>query len=122
MFHNLTNQPPILDKTPNLLGQRILHVVLLSGQINIDARALTRKDLCVKRVFREIHSGAIDLVEQNGGQGTEDLESEVGAFDDVDGANEGVNDEGGAGRVVEGEGVGFAVDADCGVFAAGDED
>lgn len=50
------------------------------------------------------------------------MQRKVGALDDIDGADERVDDERCAGRVIEREGVCLAVDADGGVFAARDED
>lgn len=125
MFHNLTNQHPIPDHTFDLLRQRTFAIIVLlrpPQQIDIDSRALTGKDLGGQTIAAEINRGAIDLIEQDGGQGAEDLKGEVGAFDDVDGGDEGVDDEGDGGAVVEGDGVGLVGDADGRFGAAGDED
>ena len=47
---------------------------------------------------------------------------EFGAFDDVDRGDEGVDDEGDGGAVVERDGVAFAVDTDGGLGTAGYQD
>ena len=122
MLHNLANDLAPLDKAPDLLRQGILAIIILGGQVDVDARALAREDLRVLAVIAEVDSRAIDLIEEHGGQGADDLEGEVGALDDVDRGDEAVDDDGGARRVVDGDGVGLAVDADRRVLAARDED
>ena len=122
MLHNLTHHLPILDKAPNLLRQRVLAIIVLGGQVDINAGALAGEDLGILAVLAEVDGRAIDLVEEHGGQGADDLEGEVGALDDVDRGDEAVDDDGGARRVVDGDGVGLAVDADGCVLAARDED
>jgi hypothetical protein len=122
MLHNLTNNLAPFDIAPNLLRQRILAIIILGGQVDIDARALAREDLRVLAVLTEVDGRAIHLIEEHGGQGADDLEGEVGALDDVDRGDEAVDDDGGARRVVDGDGVGLAVDPDGRVLAARDED
>ena len=122
MLHNLAHNLAILDEAPDLLGQRVLAIIVLGGEVDVDARALAGEDLRVLAVLAEVDSRTIHLIEEHGGQGADDLESEVGALDDVDGGDEAVDDDGGARRVVDGDGVGLAVDADGRVLAARDED
>lgn len=125
MVHNLTDQHPIPDHTPDLLGQgtfAIIVVVRPAGQIDIDGRALAGKELGPQTLGAEIDGRAVDLIEQDSGQGAEDLEGEIGAFDDVDGGDETVDDEGDVGAVVERDGVCLVEDADGGFGAAGNED
>jgi hypothetical protein len=122
MLHNLTNNLAPLNVAPNLLRQRILAIIILSGQVDIDARALAGEDLRVLAVLAEVDGSTIHLIEEHGGQGADDLEGEVGALDDVDRGDEAVDDDGGARRVVDGDGVGLAVDADGRVLAARNED
>lgn len=50
------------------------------------------------------------------------MEGEVGALDYVDRGDERIDDDGCAAGVVDGDGVGLAVDADGRVLAARDED
>jgi len=45
MFHNLTNKLTILDIAPDLLGQRVLSVVIFGRQVDVDTTALACKDL-----------------------------------------------------------------------------
>ena len=121
MLHDLTNQLPIPNHALHLLRQRPLHVIVIVAfprHDDIDARAQTREDLRPETFAAEIEGRAVDLVEHDGRQGAEDLHLELGALDDVDGGDEGVDDEGDGGAVVERDGVGFAVDADGGFRAA----
>ena len=125
MLHNLAHHRPIPHKSLNLFRQRPLHVVILfvrTGQIDIDARAHTSEHFRAQTLSSQVDSRRIDLVEQDGGQCAEDLHLEFRALDDVDGRDEGVDDEGAAGAVVEADGVGLADDADGGLGAAADED
>lgn len=84
MLYNLAHNLAILDKTPNLLGERVLAVIILAGQVDVDAGALARENLRVLAVLAEVDGCAVDLVEQDRGQGADDLEGKVGALDDVD--------------------------------------
>lgn len=122
MLYNLTDNLAILDVTPDLLGKRVLRVIVLSREIDVNAGALAGEDLGVLGVLSEVDGSAVDLVEEDGGEGADDLEGEVGALDDIDGGDEGVDDDGRAGGVVDGDSVCFAVDADSGVLAARDKD
>ena len=125
MVHNLTNQNPIPHHTLQLLRQRTLPIIVLltpARQIDINRGALAGKDLGAEAVGAEIDGGAVDLVEHDGGQRAEHLQREGRAFDDVDGRDKRVDDEGDAGAVVERDGVCFVDDADGGFRAAGDED
>jgi hypothetical protein len=122
MLNDFADKLAVLDVCPDLLRQRILTIVILTRQVDIDTRALAREDLRVLAILAEVDGRAVDLVEQHCGQGADDLEREVGALDDVDRGDERVDDDGCAARVIDGDGVGLAVDADGGVLAAGDED
>ena len=122
MLNDFTDDLPVLNIAPDLLRQRVLSVVVFAGQVDVDARALACKDLCVLAVLAEVDCCAVDLVEENGGQRADNLQGEVGALDDVDGRDERVNDDGCARGVVDGDSVCLAIDADGGVLAAGDED
>lgn len=96
MLDNLTNHLSILDPTPHLLGQGVLSIVVLAGQVDVDAGAFACEDLGVLAVLAEVDCCAVDLVEQDGGEGADDLEGEVGALDDVDRGDERVDDDRGA--------------------------
>jgi hypothetical protein len=96
MLNNLTDNLPVLDVASNLLRQRVLRVVVLARQIDIDAGALACKDLCVLAVLAKVNGRAVNLVKKDGGQGADNLKCEVGALDDVDGGNERVDDDRGA--------------------------
>ena len=121
MFDNLTNDPTIPDHTPDLLGQRTFLVVIvlrLPRHIHVDAGALAREDLRAQTLLAQVDGGAIDLIEHDGGQSAEHLEGKLRTFDDVDGGDEGVDDQRHGTAVVERDRVGFVVDADGGLGAA----
>lgn len=122
MLDNLTDNLSVLDVTPDLLWQGVLRVIVLGRQVDVDTRALAGEDFSVLAVLAEVDGCAVDLVEEDRGQGANDLERKVGALDHVDRRHKRIDDDGCARRVVDGDGVCFAVDADGGVFAAGDED
>ena len=124
MLHNLTNQHPVPDHMLHLLRHRPLHIIILlplPRQNDIHARAQTRKDLGAETLLAQEHGRAIHLVEHDGRHRAQDLQLELGALDHVDRGDERIDDEGGADAVVQGDGVGFAVDADGGFGAAADE-
>ena len=125
MFHDLTKYSPVPYHTLDLLRHSSLRIILLlrpARHINIHSRTLTRENLRAERLPAQIQLRGVDLIEHDGWQGTEDLHLEFGAFDDVDAADEGVDDERDGSAVVEGDGVCFADDADGGFGAARDED
>ncbi len=125
MLHNLRHQPPIPDHTLHLLRQRPLLIIILlrpPRQHHIHARAQTRKHLRPQTLPAQIHRRPIHLIQHDRRQHAQHLHLELRALDDVNGGHEAVDDEREAGAVVDGDGVGFAGDADGGFGAAGDED
>ena len=95
MLHNLTNHIPIPYHTLNLLRHSPLGIIILlrpPRHIDIDARTLTREDLRAERLPAQIQLRRIDLIEHDSRQGTQDLHLEFGGLDDVDAADEGVDD------------------------------
>jgi len=119
VLHDLADKFSVFDISPDLLGHRALGKVRVGrGEVDVDARRLAGEYFCVGRVLAQVNDGVVDLVEEEGRQGTQDLESEARALDDVDGADEGVDDDGRLFRVVNGDGICLAVDANVGVFAA----
>ena len=126
MLHHLTNHHPIPNHTPNLLGKRALPIISLPSlprrHHHIHAGALTRQHLGRQTASAQVDGGAVDLVEQHGGHDAIDLELEAGRLDDVEAGDERVDEDGEAGAVVDGDGVGLAADADHALAAAGDED
>lgn len=126
MLNNLTNKLAILEVGLNLFRKRTFFRVLvrslLRRQHDVDTGGLTGEDLCTQTLLVQVNSGAVDLVEQEGGDHTVDLEGELGRLDDVQTANQGVNDYRQAVAVVNGNGVGLAVDLDDRLATPGDED
>lgn len=127
MFHNLRPQPPPLNPRPQLLRHRRLPIIALPilplrWQINIYPRALTRKHLRCQTLPPQVNTRAIHLVQQDRRHLIQDLHGEGGAFDHVYGRDERVEDKTKLGRGVDGDCVGFAVDAEGGGFAFCDED
>lgn len=96
MLDDLTHHLAVLNPAPDLLRERVLRIVVLAREVDVDAGALACEDLCVLAVLAEVDGRAVDLVEEDCGEGADDLEGEVGAFDDVDGGDERVDDDGGA--------------------------
>ena len=104
MLDNLTNDPSIPDRTPDLLRQRAFLVVVilrLSGDIDVDACALAREDLRGQTLLAEVNGGAVDLIEHDGRQRPKHLERKLWTLDNVDGGNKGVDDQGHGSAVVE---------------------
>ena len=104
MLHDLADQLSVLDVTPELLRDRALGVIAIlvfRRQVDVDARALAGEDFRVRAVLRQVDLGRINLVQQDCGYGAEDLEGEIGAFNDVYRADERVDDEGCACAVVD---------------------
>lgn len=125
MLYNLTYHAPISHESLDLLGQRPLHIVVFlagTGEVDVDARAHAGEHLGAQALPAQVDGCRVDLIEQDGGEGAEDLHFEFGALDDVDGGDERVDDQRAAGAVVQADGVGFADDADGRFGAAGDED
>jgi hypothetical protein len=126
MLHHLTNHDPIPHHTPNLLRKRTLAIIrlptLLSRYHYIHAGALTRQHLGVEAGRTEVDGGAVDLIEQHGRHDAVDLQLEAGRLDDVETGDERVDEDGEAGAVVDGDGVGLAAHPDHALAAAGDED
>ena len=88
MLNDLTNYLSVLDPTPDLFREWVLGVIILTWQVDVDARTLACENLCILTVFAQINGCPIDLVEEYGRQSANDLQSEVRALDDVDGGDE----------------------------------
>jgi hypothetical protein len=101
MGHNLVDNLslPFVVVGADLRGQRQFLVVLVGAgdDVQVDARGLAGEDLGTGGLLTEIDGSTVDLIQHDSGNGTVDLELKVGGLDDVDGGDEGVNDEGEAG-------------------------
>jgi hypothetical protein len=124
MLNNLSHELPILDESPQLLGQWALPAVIFIArgwQNNVDARALAREHFRVQTVLAQVDRSTIDLVQHDRREGASDLDREVGTLNHVNGADQGLNQELSASAVVDADGVGLALHDDGGVLAARDE-
>lgn len=91
MFDNLTNYlAPLTNISPQLFRQRhflvitfIIIAVPTFENVEVDARAFAREDFGAHAFLAEVDLRAVDGVHKDGGQVAEDLEREVGGFDDV---------------------------------------
>ena len=125
MFYNLTHNLPIPDDTLDLLRHRPFRIIVLlrsSRDVDVDARALTRKDLGAQGLPAQVDLRRIDLVEHDRRQCAEDLHLELRTLDHVHAADQGVNGKGDLGAVVERDRVRLADDPDGGFGAPRDED
>ena len=122
MINNLTNDLAILDVGPELFGKRTLFGIvvgsLLGRKHNVHRRTLAGKDLCAQALLVQVDNSAVDLVEQERGDDAVDLQGELGRFDDVQTTDQGVDDNGQAAAIVDGNGIGLVVDLDDGFVAA----
>jgi hypothetical protein len=90
MFHNITHHLPTSpNNRPNLLRQRHLLIILLPAlkNIQVNPRTFTREDFRAHTVFTQINLSAVYGVHEDGGECAQDLESEVGGFDHIDGGD-----------------------------------
>lgn len=126
MLNDLVDQNAVLHVCLDLLGNgAFLGIIvgsLLRGEHDVDCSALAGEDLGGQALLAQVDGSAIDLVQEEGGDDTVYLEGELGGLDDVKAADERVDDEGEAGAVVDGDGVGLVVDLDDSLVAARDED
>lgn len=126
ILDNLVNNLAILNVRLNLLRKRTFLGIfirpLLRRKHDVNSRALTREHLRVQALLAQVDSSAVHLVEQKSRDDTVDLESELGRLDNVQTADERVDDDGDAGAVVDGDGVCLVVDLDDGLVTPGDED
>jgi len=123
MLNNLSNKPPILDESPQLLRQRALPAIILIAsrrQNNIHTRALARKHLRVQAVLAQVDRSAIDLVQHDSRQRASNLDRKVGTLNHIHGADERLDQKLRARAVVDADGVGLALHDDGGVLAARD--
>lgn len=126
MLNDLIHQHTILDVSLDLLRDRALLGVLISTflgrEVKVDIAALASENLGSKTLLTKVDRGTIDLVQQDSRDDTIDLQSELGRLDDVEATHEGVDDDRQAITVVNGNGIGLAVDLDDALVTAGDED
>ncbi len=125
MLYNLRNHLPIPHKTPQLLWQGLLHIVVVRESpwhVDVDTSTLACQDFRVERLGAEIDYCSIDLVKHDGWQHTQHLHLKFGALDDIDGTDERVNDQGALHAVVHRYGVRFPDDSDGSFGAAGNKD
>lgn len=125
MFHNLTDHHPIPNHALNLLRQRPLYIIIVLAhprQVDVHPRTFTRKHLGAQTVPAEIQRRAVHLIQHDRRQRAQNLHFEFRGFDDVDGGNEAVDDQGYLSAVVQRDGVGFADHADGRLRTPGDED
>lgn len=126
MLDNLTNKLAILKVGLDLFRKRTFFGVLVRSlvrrQHDVDTGGLTGEDLRTQTLLVQVDRSAVDLVEQEGRNHAVDLEGELGRLDDVQTANQRVNDDGQTIAVVNGDGVGLAIDLDDRLVTTGDED
>lgn len=125
MLHNLRHQRPVPNYTLYLLRQRLLFVIVLltpSRYNYVDARTQTREDFRPQALPSEVNRRPINLVEHNRWQGAQHLHLELWALNDVHSRDEGVDDKGYGGAVIERYSICFAVNTDGSFGAARDED
>lgn len=105
MFDDLGHQDTVLDVTLDLLGDRALLGVLVSTLLgrehDIHARRFTAEDFQVNAGRGKVDGGPIDLIQQQGGHDAVDLQRELGGLDHFETADEGVDDDGETGAVVD---------------------
>ena len=126
MFNNLAHQDTVLDVALELFRHRALLGVLISalrwGKVDVNSRGFASEDLSVEALLSKINSGAVNLVQQQSRNNAVDLHSKLGTLDDVETADERVDDEGETNTVVNGDSISFVRDLDDGLIAASDED
>lgn len=126
MLDDLVNNLAVLNIRLNLLRNRTLLGIFIRSFLwrkhDVNSRALTREHLCVQALLAQIDSSAVHLVKQKSRDDTVDLESKLGRLDDVQTADERVDDDRQASAVVDGDGVCLVVDLNNGLVTPGDED
>lgn len=125
MLHDFTHEHTILDVALELLWQRALLSVIISAllrrKVDVDSRGLAGKDLGVETLLTEVNGSAVNLVQEQGGGSAVNLESKLRTLDNIETADQGVDDERKAITVVDGDGVGLVSDLDDGLVATSDQ-
>lgn len=97
MLDNLAYQGTILDVALDLFGDRALLGIIIGSILrrehDVNGSALAGEDLSAETLLAEIDGSAVDLIQQDGGDEAVDLQSELGALDDVEAADKGVDDD-----------------------------
>lgn len=126
VLDNLTDKNAILDVALDLLRNRALLGVLvgslLGWQHDVHTGALAGEDLGVQTLLTQIDGSAVNLVQQDGRDHAVDLQRELGRLDHLKTADEGVDDDGEAVAVVNGDGVCFVRHLEDGLVTAGNQD
>lgn len=126
MFDDLADEHAVLHVALDLLGHRALLGVLVRSPLgrkhDVDAGALAGEELGGQALLAQVDGGPVDLFEDDGRDDAVDLQRELGRVDDLEAADEGVDDDGEAAAVFDGDGVGLVRDLDDGLVAAGDQD
>ena len=124
--HNLVDQVALLLVVvgADLRGQGHLLVVavLAVDDVEVDAGRLAGEDAGGGALLAEVDLGAVDLVQQDGRDDAHDLQGQVLRLDGVDRRDERVDHQRDPVRVLDGHGVGLALDDDDGVVALADQD
>lgn len=125
VLNNLVDQHAVLNVALDLLRDRALFGIIISallgGKHDVDGAALASEDLGSKALLAQVDSSTIDLIQESSRDGTVYLQSKLGRLDDIQAADQGVDNDGETGAVVNGNGVGLAVDLDDALVTAGDE-
>lgn len=126
MLDDLVDENAVLDVALDLFGEGtflgIFVGAFLGWKHDVDRGAFAGEDFCVQTLGTEVDGRAIDLVEENGGNDAVNLQGELGRLNDLQAADEGVDDDGETGAVVDGDGICFARDLDDGLVTATDQD
>lgn len=122
MFDNLADKHTIPDIALELLGNRALLGIiiraLLGRKHDVDGRRLASEDLGGKAFLSKIDHCAVNLIQQDSGDDTVDLQGKLGRLDDVQAADQGINNDGKTSAVVDGNGIGLVGNLDDTLVAA----
>lgn len=126
VLDDLVDESAVLDVALDLFWDGtflgVFICTLLGWEHDVDRGAFAGEDLRVQTLAAEVDGCAVDLVEEDGGDDAVDLQGELGRLDDFQAADEGVDDDGETGAVVDGDGVCLVGDLDDGLVAAADQD
>lgn len=122
MLNDLGDQRAVLDVALDLFRDRaflrVLVGTLLGREHDIDRTALAGENLCVETLVAEVDGSTIDLIQQDGRHRAVNLQSKLGRLDNVEAADERIDDDGQADAVVNGDGVRLAGHLDDALVAA----
>lgn len=126
VLDDLVDESAVLDVALDLFWDGtflgVFICTLLGWEHDVDRGAFAGEDLRVQTLAAEVDGCAVDLVEEDGGDDAVDLQGELGRLDDFQAADEGVDDDGEAVAVVNGDGVCFVRHLEDGLVTAGNQD